>query len=186
MSTAVLTRPSSPFVAPCSGTRYVIDSERTTVSVRVRKLGIPVRRRITALAGVIDIPADMTQAQVSVTMQAASLRTRVGPRGTASVFDAAAHPALTFEGRGLQPIVHSMVTADGDRPLWWLTGDLTVLGVARPFRLAVGAVHRGRDGRSLEFNATATLRRSEYGVGRLGAMVSDVVRVSICGRAARA
>jgi polyisoprenoid-binding protein YceI len=186
MSTAVLTRPSSPIVAPGSGARYVIDSERTSVTFQVRRFGIPLRGRFATLAGVIDIPADMTQAQVTITMQAANLRTSTGLRRATAALDAGAHPSVEFEGHGLQPIVHSMVTADGDRPLWWLTGNLTVLGVVRPFRLAVGAVHRGRDGRSLQFNATATLRRSEFGVGGLGPMVSNVVRVSIRGRAERA
>lgn len=190
MSSAVLTpavvtaRPGRTMTG-----RWVIDSRETAVTIRVRMFGIPLRGRFAGATGLIDVPDDITRSRVSATVRSDGFRTGWIQRNrharSARVLDAAAHPNLSFFAAGLRPIMESIVTADGERPLWWLAGELTVMTVTRPLRLALGVVQLSDDARALEFGATATLRRSDFGVTHLGGLISDTVDVTVLGRAHR-
>ena len=183
MSSAVLTPPAP---ARTMTGRWVIDEHETAVTVRARALGIPLRGRFAGAAGVIEVPDDITRAQVSTTVRSDSFRTRWARRGLpARMLDTAAHPSLSFSATGLQPIMDSVVTRDGTRPLWWLTGMLTVMDSTRPLRLALGVVHLRDHARLLEFDATATIRRSDFGVTHLRGVVGDAIDVTVRGLAHR-
>jgi polyisoprenoid-binding protein YceI len=184
MSSAVLT--VAPVATPGRTTtgRWVIDSQRTTVAVHLRAFG-----QFASATGLIDIPDDITRSRVSVTVRSDSFHTgstfRDRRAASARLLDAAVHPILSFSASGLQPIMESVVAADGGRPLWWLPGELTVREVTRPLRLALGVVRLNEDGTALEFGATTTLRRSDFSVTHMRALVSDVIDVVIRGRAHR-
>lgn len=188
MSSAVLTLPAPGRTLPgrtMTG-RWVIAADETAVTVRVRMLGIPVRGRFRGAAGRIDVPDDITRATVSATVRSDGLRAPwMGRDHTARILDAAAHPNLSYSATGLRPIMESVVTSDGARPLWWLTGDLTVMEVTRPLRLALGVVHLRDDGGALGFAASATLRRSDFGVTHLRGVVGDTIDVTVRGLAHR-
>jgi polyisoprenoid-binding protein YceI len=169
--------------------RWVIDAQHTAVMIRVRMLGVPLRGRFDGAAGVIDVPDDITRSRVSATVRSDSLRTwwASQDRHARSVrpLDAAAEPTLSFSAAGLRPIIESVVTPDGERPLWWLVGELTVMKVSRPLCLALGVVQLRDDAQVLEFGATATLRRSDFGVKHLRGLMGDTVDLTIRGRAHR-
>jgi hypothetical protein len=103
----------------------------------------------------------------------------------ARLLDTTSHPRLSFSGAGLRPIMESIVTPDGERPLWWLPGEMTVMQVTRPLRFTLGVVRLGDDGPALEFGATARLRRSDFGVTYLRGVIGDTVDVTVRGRAHR-
>lgn len=169
--------------------RWVIDTRQTAVAVRMRAFPVPVHGRLTGATGLIHIPDDITASRVSVTVRSDSFDTGSAMRDRRArgvgLLDAAAHPFLSFSARGLLPIMESVVAADGSRPLWWLSGELTVKDVTRPLRLALGVVRLDDDGSALQFGATATLRRSDFGVTRLRGLIGDQIDLVIRGRAHR-
>jgi polyisoprenoid-binding protein YceI len=97
-----------------------------------------------------------------VTLGAASIDTRNAQRDThlrsADFFDADAHPTLSFTGR----------TVEGDQKgRFRLTGDLTIRGITKPVTLDVSFEGTARDpwgGERRSYSATATIRRSDWGL----------------------
>jgi polyisoprenoid-binding protein YceI len=89
-------------------------------------------------------------------------------------FDAAKYPAATFKS--------TKVEAAGDNKLK-VTGDLTVKGITKPVVLDVtlnkAGEHPMKKVPAIGFDATATLKRSDFGVGAYAPMVSDEVKLSI-------
>ncbi len=88
-------------------------------------------------------------------------------------FDAATYPTITFDS--------TAVEAAGDGKLK-VTGDLTVHGVTRP---VVRDVTLNKIGENMMkqpavgFDATTTIKRSEFGVGMYAPNVSDEVQIRI-------
>jgi polyisoprenoid-binding protein YceI len=118
------------------------------------------------------------QSSVEVTLPLARLDTHVVALDEhlkkADFFDAAKYPVVTFKS--------SKVESLGDSK-FKVTGDLTVHGVTRPVVLdatlnRVGP-HPMSKAQSIGFDATATLKRSEFGVGAYVPNVSDEVHVRI-------
>jgi polyisoprenoid-binding protein YceI len=99
---------------------------------------------------------------VEVRIPSATIETGMEPRDnhlrSADFLDAERHPTLTFVSTGIAP--------KGDR--WTISGDLTIRGVARPVVLDAAplGVVTGMDGRRhAGFEASARIRRSEWGLG---------------------
>jgi polyisoprenoid-binding protein YceI len=88
--------------------------------------------------------------------------------------DAAAYPRAVFRGTGVE-----VTGPDTGR----ITGDLTLRGVTRPVTLAVtfnGGADNLLTGRyTLGFSATATLRRSEFGITNLVPAIGDEVTLEV-------
>lgn len=92
----------------------------------------------------------------------------------ADFFDADKYPMVTFKSTGVQPL-------GGNK--FKVTGNLTVHGVTRPVVLdatlnKVG-VHPMTKAQSIGFDATATIKRSDFGVGAYVPSVSDTVKIRI-------
>lgn len=89
-------------------------------------------------------------------------------------FDAAKHPDATFKS--------TKVEAAGEGKLK-VTGDLTVKGVTKPVVLDVtlnkAADHPMAKRAAIGFDATATIKRSEFGLGNYVPNVSDEVALRI-------
>lgn len=189
MSSAVVTLAPAWTPGRTTTGRWVIDARQTAVEVRVRAFPVPVHGRFTGATGLIDIPDDITSSRVSVAIRSDSFDTGSAVRDRrardAALLDATVHPILSFSGSGLLPIMESVVAADGGRPLWRLRGELTVKDVTRPLHLALGVVRLDDDGAALQFSATATLRRSDFGVTRLRGLIGDRIDLVIRGRAHR-
>ncbi|MEO9077928.1 MAG: YceI family protein [Rhodanobacter sp.] len=118
------------------------------------------------------------QSSIEVTLPLANLDTHVAALTShlkeADFFDAAKYPVITFKSSKVQPL--------GDHK-FKVTGDLTVHGVTRPIVLdatlnKVGP-HPMSKAQSIGFDATATLKRSDFGVGAYVPNVSDEIHVRI-------
>lgn len=166
---------------------YVLDGESTSVEVRTRYAGVPVGGTFDGVAGTIDVPNDLTGAAAAVTVDTTSFAPVAGPLGglLRSGLEADAGAVAHFEAARMEPILESFVTHDGDRPLWALVGRLTLGGVTRPLRIAVGVVRPIDGGAAIAFSGTTTLRCSDFGVRRHGRLLADAVRVRITGVASR-
>ena len=92
---------------------------------------------------------------------------------SADFFDALKFPSATFKS--------ARVEAAGKGKLK-VTGDLTIKDITRPVVLdvALNKADKLGDGRGIiGFDATATIKRSDFGVGLYVPMVSDEVKLSI-------
>lgn len=173
-----------PVLAPTT-TTWAIDATHTSVEFAVRHLMIAtVKGRFGSVAGTITLDeADPSRTEVDVTIEAASIDTRVAQRDdhlrSADFFDVEHFPTLTFKSRKATPV-------DAERTK--LIGDLTIRGVTRPVELEVLAHGRRNDpwgGRRAGFEATTRIRRSDFGLTwnqaleAGGVAVADEVRISI-------
>ena len=93
---------------------------------------------------------------------------------SADWFDAAKHPSATFKS--------TKVEAAGEGKLK-VTGDLTVKGVTKPVVLDVKLNKAGEQPMAkraaIGFDATATVKRSDFGLGKYAPNVSDEVSLRI-------
>jgi polyisoprenoid-binding protein YceI len=122
--------------------------------------------------------ADLTRSSISVTFPLEGLHTGVPELDehlkSPGFFDAAKYPNIVFKSTKVEK-----VSGGGLR----ITGDLTVHGVTRPVVLN-GKVNRIGDNPMVKspsagFEADATLRRSEFDVGKLVPAVGDEIKVHI-------
>lgn len=94
-------------------------------------------------------------------------------------FDAAKHPDATFKS--------TRVEAAGENKLK-VTGDLTIKGVTKPVVLDVtlnqAGAHPMTKAQAIGFDATATVKRSDFGLGKYAPNVSDEVQLRITTEAA--
>lgn len=163
---------------------WQLDTAHTVVSFTAKHMMITkVRGIFKGVTGTIDFDeVDPTSARVEVAIPAAGVETGMEPRDhhlrSADFLDAESHPALTFVSTGIAP--------KGDR--WAISGDLTIRGVARPVVLDAAplGVVTGLDGRRhAGFEASARIRRSEWGLGwnvgleAGGWLVSDEIAIEL-------
>ena len=99
-----------------------------------------------------------------------------------NLLDAQAHPEATFVSTRIEPrdATHAVVH-----------GDLTLRGVTRPVALDVTLNAARRHPmppfrRTVGFSATATLRRSDFGISAWSSMIGDTVELRIEAEATRA
>jgi polyisoprenoid-binding protein YceI len=119
-----------------------------------------------------------TQSSVEVTLPLANLDTHVPALDKhlkeADFFDADKYSTVTFKSTKVQPL-------GGHK--FKVTGDLTVHGVTKPVVLdatlnKVGP-HPMTKAQAIGFDATATLKRSDFGVGAYVPNVSDEITIRI-------
>lgn len=155
-------------MALCGGpfagaTTYAIDPDHSTVGFKIRHLFSNVQGAFDEIEGSVTyVPGHPDQWSAAVTIQAASINTRVEKRDhhlrSKDFFDVTAYPTITFTSTGV-----SEVTATGAK----LHGLLTIHGVERPVVLDVAIHGEGKDPwgnvRS-GFTATTRIDRKEFGL----------------------
>jgi polyisoprenoid-binding protein YceI len=118
------------------------------------------------------------QSSVEVSMPLSLLDTHVPALDKhlkeADFFNADKYSTITFKSTRVQPV---------DAKHFKVTGNLTVHGVTRPVTLdatlnRVGP-HPMSKAQSIGFDATGTLKRSDFGVGAYVPMVSDEIQLRI-------
>jgi polyisoprenoid-binding protein YceI len=101
---------------------------------------------------------------------------------TSDYFDVAQYPTATFKSTR----VEKGSTPDRLK----VTGDLTLHGVTKPVTLDVDVVKVGphplRKGEAAGFDATATIKRSDFGIKTYLPMVADDVKLHIVAEAVEA
>lgn len=121
---------------------------------------------------------DVSKSSVEVTLPLSGLNTFTAKFDehirSADFFDAAKFPTATFKS--------TKVEAAGTNKLT-VTGDLTVKGITKPVVLDVTVNGAGEHPMakvpSVGFDATTTIKRSDFGVGAYAPAVSDDVKVRI-------
>lgn len=164
---------------------YQIDSKHSAVHFQVRHMTIAfVKGAFANVTGTVEYdPASPEASKLDVSIAAESINSldphRDGHLKSPEIFDAAAHPAITFKS--------TKVTKSGNDLL--VDGDLTLRGVTKPTTITVSQVseevtdpwnnkRRGSTG-------SATIKRSDYGMGwnmelpGVGKMVSDEVDIML-------
>jgi polyisoprenoid-binding protein YceI len=119
-----------------------------------------------------------TQSTVEVTLPLSGLDTHVSALDThlkeADFFDAGKYPTVTFKSTKVQPL-------GGDK--FKVTGDLTVHGVTKSVvldaKLNKSGVHPMKKLQAIGFDATGTLKRSDFGVAAYVPNVSDEIKLHI-------
>jgi polyisoprenoid-binding protein YceI len=184
-TTATTPAPAATATTNPSKTTWAIDPAHTSVEFSVRHLMITtVKGRFTDVKGtVISDDADLTQGQVDLTINVASIDTREAQRDThlrsADFFETEKFPRMSFKGRRITDV-------SGDR--FRLIGDLTIRDITREVTLDVTSNGRAKDpwgGERAGFEATTKIKRSDFGLTwnqaleTGGVVVGDEIKISI-------
>lgn len=175
---------SAPIAASAEAvgpTAYRIDPTHAQARITWNHMGLS-RPGATfeTIEGVIRIDtADPTKSSVAVTIPVSGADTGVPALDAmfqnADFFDAARHPNITFQSREVR------FTGLGNR--FQVLGDLTVRGVTRPVVLDAvlngAGPHPMTGAPSVGFSASATLKRSDFGLGVALPVVGDEIDVQI-------
>jgi polyisoprenoid-binding protein YceI len=159
---------------------YTIDARHTQVQFTYNHFGFSnITGRFDAISGTFDFDAaDPAASRIAVTIPVDSLSTGVAKLDehmkSPDMFDAAQFPTAAFTS--------TKVTADGPGKLN-VAGDLTIHGVTRPAVLAVTVngvgEHPMSHAQMAGFDATTTIKRSDFGIDYMVPDVGDEVRIHI-------
>ncbi len=159
---------------------WQIDPAHTASQFAVRHLGIStVRGAFTKTTGTVQYdPADLSKTSLDVTIDATSLNSRVEMRDndlrSDKFFDVQKFPTITFKSKRVES------TGKGKLKV---TGDLTIHGVTKEVVLDVdgpaGPVKDPRGNTHMGASATTTVKRSDFGVSALPAMIGDEVQITL-------
>ena len=166
-------------IAAASGT-YKIDPNHTNVLVSWSHFGLsnPSINFGDADGAIVYNADDAAASSVEVTLPVSGISALAADfhdhLSSADWFDAAKFPTATFKSTGVQAAGTNKFT---------VAGDLTVKGVTRPVTLDVtlngAGEHPMRKVPAVGFDATTTLKRSDFGLGGFAPAVSDEVKVHI-------
>jgi polyisoprenoid-binding protein YceI len=159
---------------------YEIDARHTQVHFTYAHMGYShITGRFDEVGGTFDFdPAAPADSRIAVTIPIASLSTGVPKLDehmkSPDMFDAAQFPTATFTS--------TKVTAAGAGK-WSVAGDLTIHGVTRPTVLDVTVngigTHPMTKAPVAGFDATTTIKRSDFGIGYGLPNVGDEVTIRI-------
>ena len=166
------------FVGGANAAAYKIDGSHTQVQFTYSHFGFSnITGRFDTVTGTFDFDAAKPEnSSISVEIPISSLSTGVTKLDdhmrSPDFFDAAQFPTATFKS--------TKVTATGEGKLD-VAGDLTIHGVTRPVVLAVTINKIGKKGDkdAAGFDASVTIKRSEFGIAKYVPAVSDEVRIAI-------
>ena len=167
--------------SPALATPYVIDPGHTYVGFKVTHLGFSeTYGTFDKVSATFDLNKDNPEkSSVDVDIKTASIDTRHEKRDEhlrgPDFFDAAKYPDITFKS--------TKVELTGDKTAK-VTGNLTMHGVTKPVTLDVTLLAAGpypldKNVTAAGFNATTTIKRSDFGINAYVPMISDEVKITI-------
>ena len=159
---------------------WKIDPNHTAAQFSVRHMGIStVRGAFTKVSGTAEYdPATPAKSSVEVTIEAASVDTRVEMRDndlrSANYFDVAKYPTITFKSKSVQAAGEGKLKIVGDLTIHGVTKEVTldVEGPSKPMNDPRGNTHVGA-------SAGTTVKRTDFGVGSANPMVGDEISITI-------
>ena len=165
---------------PAAAAKYNIDANHTQVNFTYLHGGYAnLGGRLNQVTGTLDFDAEQpAKSSIDVQIPMSSLSTGV-PKldthlGSADFFDVEKFPTASFTSK--------QVTVLGKDKLN-VAGDMTLHGVTRPVVFEVTIIQAGmhpmRKVPAVGFEATTTIKRSEFGVGGLLQAASDEVKLRI-------
>ncbi|HEY2780478.1 MAG TPA: YceI family protein [Steroidobacteraceae bacterium] len=172
--------------APTQAATYTFEPQHTQGVISWNHLGFAnPTAQFNNVAGTLDFDqADPTHAAVMVTIPLTLMSTGVADLNddfkSADFFDFAKFPTATFKSTRVEK---------GAAPdTFRVTGDLSLRGTVRPVTLDVTLNKLGTNPRNnvptVGFEAMATLKRSDFGLGLYVPQVSDEIRIHITAEAA--
>jgi polyisoprenoid-binding protein YceI len=182
---ALLAAVALPGLALAEQTTWNVDPAHTHTGFTIRHMVITnVRGEFGKTAGVVHLDdQDLSKSKVEVTIDAASVNTRVEDRDkdlrSPNFFDVAKYPTITFKSTSIEK------AGDGK---YKVTGDLTMKGVTKPVVLDVegptGEVKDPWGNTRRGVSATTTLNRRDFGLTyskaiEAGPVVGDEVKIDI-------
>ncbi len=166
--------------AAAQSTQWQLDPAHSSAQFAVRHMGIStVRGTFTKLSGTARYdPADSKNNSVEVTIEAASVDSRVEMRDndlrSDHFFDVQKYPTIVFRS--------TKVESAGTDKLN-ITGDLTIRGITKPVTLDVdGPSKPVKDGQGrfhMGVSATATANRTDFGMTGYQGIVGNEVTLTI-------
>lgn len=173
---------------PAFATTYTLDPNHTQVQFIWNHYGFTnLTGQFGKVEGTLEFDAtDPTKSSVTATIGLASVDSNIKKLdeklATSDYFDVAQFPTATFKSTR----VEKGSTPDKLK----VTGDLTLHGVTKPVMLDVDVVKVGthplRKGDAAGFDATATIKRSDFGIKTYLPMVADEVKLHIVAEAVEA
>jgi polyisoprenoid-binding protein YceI len=172
--------------APLHAATYTIEPEHTQGVLRWNHLGFAnPTAQFNNVKGTLEFdPADPTRSSVMVTIPLTSMSTGVVDLNddfrSSDFFDFAKFPAATFKS--------SKVEKGATPQTLRVVGDLSLHGITKPVTLDVTINKVGTNPRNqvptVGFEAMATLKRSDFGLGLYVPQVSDEIQIHITAEAA--
>ena len=188
MHTRLRTVVLMPFVALCTlaalpgmaqTQTWYLDPPHSSAQFSIRHMGIStVRGAFTKVAGTVEDSPDVSKSSVNVTIDAASIDTRVEMRDKdlrgENFFDVAKYPTITFKSTKVESAGTGKLKVTGDLTMHGVTkaAVLDVDGPTPPFKDPKGKSHRG-------LSATTTIIRSDFGITADAGMVGDSVAIQL-------
>jgi polyisoprenoid-binding protein YceI len=171
---------ANPDPAAAHAGAYTVEEAHTRVLFSINHMGLTTYYGdLTGVSGTLMLdPRNPAASTVAVSMPVASISTTnkkldgmlVGPNW----FDAAQYPAITFHSTRVAPT--GPRSAD-------ISGDLTIHGVTKPVVLQAhynaGGDNVLEGAYEVGFDATTTIKRSDFGVSKYIPLVGDAVTITI-------
>jgi polyisoprenoid-binding protein YceI len=188
--TAALLAAASAFASASASaaTTYTLDPNHTQVQFVWNHYGFSnLTAQFGKVEGTLDFDAsDPAKSTVSATVTMASVDTNSKKLDekivAADYFDVTKFPTATFKS------THVEKGATPDRLK--VTGDLTIHGVTKPVMLDVSVIRVGdhpmRKAPAAGFDATATIKRSDFGITNYLPMAADEIKLHIVAEAVEA
>jgi polyisoprenoid-binding protein YceI len=174
--------------APLYATTYTIEPDYTQGVFRWSHLGFSnPAAQVSQGQGTLEFdPANPTRASVNVTMPLSTLDTGVPALDqhlrSEDFFEVARFPTATFRS--------TKVEQGASKDRLKVTGELNLHGVTKPITLDVIVLKVGSNPRTdlptVGFEATATLKRSDFGLGAFVPQVGDEIKLQISSQAVEA
>jgi len=167
--------------APLYATTYTIEPDYTQAVFRWSHLGFSnPAAQLSQGQGTLEFdPANPTRAAVNVTIALSSLNTGVPALDehlrSEDFFEVAKFPTASFRS--------TKVEQGAGKDRLKVTGELNLHGITRPVTLDVNVLKIGANPRTqlptVGFEATTTLKRSDFGLGAFVPQVSDEIKLQI-------
>lgn len=158
---------------------FTVDTRHTFPSFEVNHMGLSTQRgRFDATGGSITLDSAAKTGTVLIEIDAASVNTGLNElekhlKGE-DFFNVEKHPKITFRS--------GKVEFEGEKPKA-VHGELTLLGVTKPVTLSINSfncrIHPMNKKYVCGADASATIKRSEFGMGYAIPAVSDEVKLFI-------
>jgi len=171
---------SGAFAAPAFAADYVIDPTHTHVAFKIDHLGFSrVLGYFADVSGTLTFdPANIDASKLNVTIKPDTLNTNLAQRDTdvkgADWLNTAEFDTITYVGKKF---------AKTDEAHGTIEGDLTLHGVTKPVTLSVtlnkSGEHPMTKAQAVGFDATATLKRSDFGVTTYIPYIGDEIKIDI-------
>jgi len=163
---------------------YVIDNSQTSSQFSFNSLGFSNQtHKFEKISGKVVFDIVAKTGSVDVTIDATSVNTGHALLNnqlqSAAFFDTANFPEITFKS--------VKMTLDGDQSS--MSGDLTIKGIAKPVTLAITGFQCAQDPtfkvESCSANATVTVKRSDFNMGKYTFLASNDITLNMAIKAVK-